>query len=456
MDQKLSVEKSGQIILPDHELYEVKRKVWNGAVDRRPAVIFECKSEADVVSAVKYANDQNLTISIRGGGHHVAGTAVCDNGVMIDLSNMKEVHVEEYRRVAIVEGGATLADIDCETQKYGLATPTGTVSKTGVAGLALGGGFGYLRGKYGLTCDNIVGVRMVTAEGEIISVNETEHEDLFWAIRGGGGNFGIVTSFELQLHEVGPNVLAIDVLYDYKDVEQVLQKIQTYMKTAPDEISINVAIVQLPPEPFLPDHLHHKRVVTVSGIYIGELNRMIEEEIIEPLVTLAEPIIDNTGIVPYVEVQKKLDPMVPDGVPVDGTSLFLKELTDETIQILLEEINNAELPMVMVQLWALHGQMNRVSSDDTAFAIRDAGYLLIIDGEIPKDNPSSCSNWMTSVYERILPFSHHGSAYLNGVKVDKDITKKTYRTNYEKLSIIKGKYDPRNMFCHNHNIEPNE
>ncbi|SER24845.1 FAD/FMN-containing dehydrogenase [Gracilibacillus ureilyticus] len=453
MENNPPLQVSGQIILPGYELYNEKRKVWNKYVDRRPAAIFECESEADVISAVNYANNANLEISIRGGGHHLAGTAVCDNGVMIDMSQFRKVTVDEKNRRVYVEGGATLADVDLETQKFGLATPTGTVSQTGIAGLALGGGFGYLRGKYGLTCDNIVGARLVTAEGELITVNEQENPDLLWAIRGGGGNFGVVTSFEFLLHSVGPDVLAIDVMYDYKDSRKILKELQDYMESAPDDISVNLSIVRLPAAPFLPEFLHNRRVITLTGMYAGEMNGE-EDGIIAPLLSLAEPIMDHTGLMPYTELQKKLDPMVPDDARLDGTSLFFKHLSDETIDILLQDIEQAELPMVMVQLWPLHGQMNRIPSQDTAFAIRDAGYLLIIDGEISPDDPAKCSEWMDSIYSKLLPFSSHESSYVNGVKVDKEITRKAYRHNYEKLVSIKKRYDPQNRFCHNHNIDP--
>ncbi|MFD1039763.1 FAD-binding oxidoreductase [Virgibacillus byunsanensis] len=449
MEEKLQ---TGHIILPDHELYEEKRKVWNGLINRYPAAIFECKSEEDVVSAVIYAQKKNLEISVRGGGHHLAGTAVCDDGVMIDLSSMNAVAVDAKRGFVEVEGGATLADVDAETQHYGLATPTGTVSKTGIAGLALGGGFGYLRGKYGLTSDNIISVRMVTAAGDVIYADKDEHPELFWAVRGGGGNFGVVTSFIFQLHAVGPEVLAIDVMYDYKDTKQIIRNLEEYMEDAPDEVSVNLAIIQLPPAPILPEHLHNKRVVTISGMYSGNPEK--GEEVVKPLRNLAEPLIDSTGVMPYTALQKKLDPMVPTGLPVDGTSLFFKELDDQVLNILIKGIDDSKLPMVMVQLWALHGEANRVSSHHTAFAVRDARFLLIIDGEVPKDGSSEDLGWIDAMYEKLLPYSYVKSSYLNGVKPEEQITKNTYAENYKKLSEIKERYDPDNLFCHNHNIEP--
>lgn len=454
MKEKIQTDKSGYIILPNHERYDEKRKVWNNLIDRYPAAIFECLSDADVISAVTFAKKQSMDISVRGGGHHLAGTAVCEEGVMLDLSKMTAVSVDENRQVAFVDAGATLGDIDYETQKFGLATPTGTVSETGIGGLALGGGFGYLRGKFGLTCDNILSAKMVTADGNLIKVSKDEHPDLFWAIRGGGGNFGVVTAFELQLYPVGPNVLAIDTMYDYMDAKEIFQKLGNYMMDAPDEISVNTAIMQLPPAPFLPESMHGKRVIAVSGMYAGELTREMDETLIKPLQKLAIPLMDNTGMMPYTDLQKKLDPMVPKGAEVVGTSLFFKELDEAMLDIIFDGIESSPLPMAMVQIWMLNGQMNRVSTDETAFTVRDARYLVLFDGEIVKGDPVGGQEWMDSVYEKLLPFSYQKTSYLNGIKLGEEITKNTYGDNYSKLAKIKRDYDPENLFCYNHNIVP--
>ena len=245
MFQTLEKQVGDRLILPNHENFDEARKVWNSAIDRKPGVIVRCETEEDVKAGVAFAHENNLTVSVKAGGHHLGGLAVGDHSVMIDLSNMKKVTVDAEKKVAYVQGGATLKDVDNETQKYGLATPTGTVSETGIAGLTLNGGLGYLRGKYGLTCDNLVGATVVTASGELIEVNETSHPDLFWALRGGGGNFGVVTEFVYQLHEVGPEVLALDVMYDYKDAKDVIKKAEAYMNEAPDEVSINLTIDNL-------------------------------------------------------------------------------------------------------------------------------------------------------------------------------------------------------------------
>jgi hypothetical protein len=452
MYEILKEEVGSRLILPSNEKYDEKRKVWNGAVDRKPAAIVVCESSNDIVAAVKFANENNLSISIKGGGHHVAGTAVCDDGVMIDLSQMRNVRVDADKKMAYVQGGALLQDIDNETQKFGLAVPTGTVSETGVAGLALSGGLGYLRGKYGLTCDNLAGAKLVTAEGELIEVNDGSHPDMFWALRGGGGNFGVVAEFQFQLHEVGPEVLALDVMYDYKDAKEVILKAQEFMSQAPDEISINITATTLPPAPFLPEFLHMKKVVMITGMYAGDPKEGVNK--IKPLRELAESIIDGTCVMPYADLQSKLDVMVESHVPVYGTSLYFKELTEETVDTLLSKIDNAPAPSVLVQLWSLHGQMNRVPADATAFAMRDASSVLLVDMIAMNVPEELCKQWVDSVYSGLLEYSHQKASYLNAIEPAEDVIKASHGKNFDRLAEVKSKYDPENRFCHNHNIAP--
>ncbi|SMF87811.1 FAD/FMN-containing dehydrogenase [Paenibacillus uliginis N3/975] len=452
MFEQLKANVNGRLIVPGEEGYNERRKVWNTSVDKHPAAILVCKAVSDVVAAVKFAKEKGFTVSIRGGGHHVAGTAVCDHGIMIDLSDMRKVTVDTKRHIAIVEAGATLGEVDAETQKFGLATPTGTVTETGIAGLALCGGIGYLRGKYGLTSDNIVSAHIVTAEGEAIQVSEQEHPDLYWAIRGGGGNFGVVTSFEFQLYPIGPEVLAIDVMYDYKDAKQVLHNAQAFLRTAPDEVSFNMMTVQMPAAPGVPESLHNKRVIIIAGLYSGD--KADGEKAVQPLRELAQPISDNTGIVRYTELQSRFDQVAPKDVPVYGSSLFVKELNDETIDALLGKLEQLPRPSVLVQFWECHGRMNRVSPDATAFAVRDASFLLLFDIDFPMEEAKQCKEWIDSVYEAMLPYSLRSTSYLNTVQADRQITKDTYGDNYEKLATLKQKYDPTNLFRHNHNIEP--
>ena len=251
-----------KLVRSSDAVYDEKRSIWNTAIDKKPAAIVVCETEEDVVAAVKLAKENQWSISVRSGGHHIGGFAVCDNGLMIDISNMNKVTVDVERKIVEVETGAKSGELNAETQKYGLAVPLGTASGTGIAGVALSGGIGYLRGVYGLTCDNIIGATIVTAEGELLEVNEENHPDLFWAIRGGGGNFGVVTKLQFTAHEIGTEVLALDVMYDYKDAKQILQKVQAFIEQAPDEaIGVNLTVAVLPPAPFLPEFLHFQKVI---------------------------------------------------------------------------------------------------------------------------------------------------------------------------------------------------
>ncbi|WP_047985574.1 FAD-binding oxidoreductase [Ornithinibacillus californiensis] len=453
MYQMLEEKVGGKLLRPGEESYEERRRVWNTAIDKKPACIVVCETEADIVTALLFSNENNLSVSIRGGGHHVGGFGVSDGGIMLDMSNMNSVQVDEERQVAIVESGATAGAIDMETQKYGLAVPTGTVSKVGVGGLALSGGLGYLRGKYGLTCDNIVAARVVTADGNVLDVSEENHPDLYWAIRGGGGNFGVVTRFEFALHPVGPEVFALDVMYDYEDAKAILEKLNAFVSEAPDEaISINLTATVLPPAAFLPEFLHMKKVMMLQGVYVGDTEE--GEEVLKPLRELAKPIMDQTGIMSFAQVQKKLDAMVTEYTNVYGTSLYFDELDEQVIDAVLGKIDSAPAPTYLVQLWALGGAMNRVPSDATAFAMRDAKFALLVDIMAMPGEDAICKQWADSVYGGLLPLSYKKASYLNGIASGERVVEHAYQENYERLVEVKRKYDPDNRFCHNHNIVP--
>lgn len=438
---------------PNEALYEEKRKIWNSAIDKNPALIVVCETEEDVVDAVKLAKENQWSISVRSGGHHIGGFAVCEGGLMIDVSNMNKIAVDVERKVVEVESGAKSGEVNAETQKYGLAVPLGTASGTGIAGVALSGGIGYLRGVYGLTCDNIVGARLVTAEGELLEVNEENHPDLFWAIRGGGGNFGVVTKLQFAAYEVGPEVLAIDVMYDFKDAKQILQKAQQFVEQAPDEaISINLTVAVLPPAPFLPEFLHFKKVIMLLGVYGG--NAKDGEAIIQPLRELAEPLVDQTGVMPFLQIQQRLDPMIPESVNCYGTSLYFGDLNDTVIDALVEKLDNPPAPSILVQLWALGGQMNRVPADATPYAVRDAKYVLLVDAMAMGGDDEVCKQWVDAFYEDLLPLSHKKASYLNALDASEDATKNAFQANLSRLVEVKKKYDPTNTFRHNHNIDP--
>lgn len=453
MFKELEQRLQGRLVLPEAEDYESTRSIFNAAIEKKPAAIVVCANEKDVSEAVLFATNNDYEISVRGGGHHVSGTALTDQGIMIDLSRMRAVTVDQKERTVTVEGGATLADLDAETQVYGLATPTGTVSETGIAGLALSGGLGYLRAKHGLACDNIVAANLVTADGQIVKVTEQETPDLFWAIRGGGGNFGVVTQFEFQLHPVGPNVLALDVMYDYKDALEIFTKLDHYLQSAPDEISVNLTAMDLPPVPALPEFLHNKPVIIAAGMYDG--NPEEGEEVLLPLRKLAQPIMDNTGVMTYVDLQQKLDPMVPQKAKFKGTSLFLKDISEEDMEAIFEEKKNAP-GHAMFQIWELHGKVNRIPSDETAFATRDAHYIVLVDVMYEDEQEAECAEWVQHFYDRFAPASLNGAAYLNGIDPDENVIRTTYGGNFNRLLQLKQKYDPDNVFHVNHNIKASE
>lgn len=444
---------SNKLVRSSDAVYDEKRSIWNATIDKKPAAIVVCETEEDVIAAVKLAKENQWSISVRSGGHHIGGFAVCDNGLMIDVSNMNNVTVDVERKIVEVETGAKSGQLNAETQKYGLAVPLGTASGTGVAGVALSGGIGYLRGMYGLTCDNIIGATIVTADGEVLEVNEESHPDLLWAIRGGGGNFGVVTKLQFTAYEIGTEVLALDVMYDYKDAKQILQKVQAFTEQAPDEaISINLTVAVLPPAPFLPEFLHFKKVIMLLAVYGGDAQQ--GEAIVQPLRELAEPLVDQSGVMPFLQIQQRLDPMIPERVNCYGTSLYFSDLNDEAIDALIENLNNPPAPSVLGQLWALGGQMNRVRADATPFAVRDAKYVLLVDAMAMNGDDEACKQWIDGLYENLLPLSYKKASYLNALDASEDATTNAFQENLSRLVEVKKKYDPTNVFRHNHNIDP--
>lgn len=445
MGHEVELQKLDQKIEWNHPLYHFKRKVWNSHIDQYPVIIFECRSEEDVIEAVRYANNKGYKITVRGGGFHPSGKSVKNDAVLIDLTYMNHISIDEVSKIAVVEAGVKTFEVDEVTQEYGLAVPLGMISNIGVSGLALGGGIGYLRGKYGLTSDNVVGVHLITADGSSLYANQFEHPELFWAIRGAGSNFGIVTQFELKLHQTGPNVLAVDVYYDYKNIRQVLQKADTYRKQALDEITYNLVISNINEEQKV-----SKPTVRLIGMYDGELNLQVEKEIIQPLLELAVPIKDDTEIMTYLEMQKKFDPLVREGFAIEAISLFLNQLNQEVIEILLEELEKTVIP-VTIHLIELHGKINRISKFDTAFNIRDASYLLVIDAEI-SSHPEETKKWIRSMYEKLLPHSYNQISYLNSSHVSEEVIRNTYKCIHNQLVALKKQYDPNNLFCPEHKL----
>jgi hypothetical protein len=445
----------GRVLAPDDEGYDDARAIWNGLIDRRPALIVQCSGAADVVDAVNFARENGLLLSVKAGGHNVAGNAVNDGGLVIDLSGMRGVHVDPSTQTVRVQGGATLGDLDRETQLFGLAVPAGVVSTTGVAGLTLHGGTGHLRRKYGLSIDSLLSVDIVTADGRIRTASATDNDDLFWAVRGAGSNFGVVTSFEFRAQPVGPTVMVGAIFYPADDAGQLLRAWRDYVSTAPDELSSIVLLWSLPPgEPFPVEH-HGKPVVVVAGCYSGSIED--GEPIVQPLRDLGEPLIDLSGPWPWLGLQSGFDALFPKGGFYYWKSRSLAELTDDAIDLIADFGAHRPSPLSDIVIWHQGGAMSRVPENDTAYGGRDAAFL--VTGEASWDDPALTDNaigWGRAFWSAL---GHHstGGLYLNfaGLGEEKEeLVKAGYGANYERLAALKAKYDPENLFRMNLNISP--
>jgi len=442
----------GQIVLPDDPNYDKAREIWNAMIDRRPAVIVQCSEADDVLHAISYARENGLEISIRGGGHNIAGSALCDNGVVIDFSNMKTVSVDAQKRRVYVEPGATLGDFDKAVQAHGLATPVGINSTTGVAGLTLGGGFGWLTRKYGMTIDNLVSAEMITADGRKIQVSEDENTDLFWAIRGGGGNFGVITQFEFSLYPVGPEILAGLLVFPINQAKQVLEKYREFVKSAPEELNIWVVLRKAPPLPFLPENVHGKEVVVLAIFYAGDIKE--GEKLIDPLRSFGDTYGEHVGAQPYVQWQQAFDPLLTPGARNYWKSHNFKELSDGALESIIEFAGKLPSPHCEIFVGLIEGAANRVPSDAMAYGHRDAKFVLNVHGrwdEAAQDE--TCISWAREFFKASAPFASAG-AYVNFMTADEsDRVAAAYGVNYARLKQIKKKYDPENFFHNNQNIK---
>ncbi len=445
----------GSLLRPDQDPYDTARQVWNGMIDKRPSLIAQCAGVADVIEAVRFAREHELLVSVRGGGHNVAGTAVCDGGLVIDLSAMTAVRVDPEARTAWVQAGATWADVDHETQAFGLATPGGVVSDTGVAGLTLGGGIGHLRCKYGLSCDNLRSVDLVTADGSFVRASADENPDLFWGLRGGGGNFGVVTAFEFDLHAVGPDVATCLVFYPSDRLGEVLKAHREFVADAPDEISTLVFAGELPEEELFPQEWVHEQKFGIMSCYAGPAAE--GESALAPLREFAEPIADVSGRMPYVEFQQLLDADYPDGMRYYWKSLYLPELSDAAIHQIKHWADAAPSPLSTVDVWQLGGAIADVDVTDTAFANRDAPFLLGVEAnwEDPAEDEANVA-WTRDCIEDMRRFTE-GREYLNfpGFLEDGvETVQRAFGPNYDRLTRLKAEYDPDNLFRVNQNIDP--
>ncbi|ELZ21402.1 FAD-binding oxidoreductase [Natrinema limicola] len=442
----------GELLRPGDPNYDETRAIWNGMIDRRPALIARAMGVSDVIAAVNFAREHDMLLAIRGAGHNIAGNAVCDDGLMLDLSTMRSVQVDPEGQTARVEPGATLADFDHEAQAFGLATPLGINSTTGVAGLTLGGGFGWLTRRYGLTVDNLRLVDIVTADGELRHASDDENPDLFWGIRGGGGNFGVVTSFEFDLHEVGPKVLTGMVVYHGADAPNVLRHVRDFNETAPDESTVWMVLRKAPPLPFLPEDVHGEDVLVVVPFYAGDM--AAGEGVLAPIREYGDPIVDVVGPHQYAEFQQAFDPLLEEGARNYWKSHNFSTVSDDAIDTVVEYARDLPSPLSEIFFGQLGGAMGRVPADATAFPHRDAEYGMNVHTrwEDPADD-DRCIDWSRKFFDAMAPYAT-GGVYMNFISEDEGEEALAYGTNQQRLAEVKAAYDPENLFRMNQNVKP--
>ncbi len=444
----------GALLRPDGDGYEEARGLWNAMIDERPALIVRCTGAADVIAALAFAREHGLTVAVRGGGHNVAGLATVDGGMMIDLSRMRAVHVDPEARIARVQGGALWGDVDHETQAFGLATPSGIISTTGVAGLTLGGGFGWLARAYGLAADNLVSADVVTADGELVRASEQEHADLFWAIRGGGGNFGIVTEFTFRLHAVGPEVLFGPTVYRLEDAPEVLRHYRAFTADMPNECTVYPDFLTAPPLPFLPEEVHGSKVLFLIQCYAGDVAK--GEEVLRPLREFGRPIADAVAPTPYAEAQRRSDPLFPKGGRYYWKSHNLAALSDGVVDTLAECASTMPNPLCDILVQQLGGRMGEIAPDATAYPHRDAGFVVTLGGrsERPAED-DACIDWARACHSRL---GRHGATgvYMNFLSRDEgdERLQAAFGDNAERLQRVKTRFDPDSVFRRNHTFEP--
>ncbi|MPY75675.1 MAG: FAD-binding protein [Alphaproteobacteria bacterium] len=443
----------GKLVLPGEGGYDQARTIWNAMIDRRPGAVVRCAGAADVVRAVTFARDHDLVLSVRAGGHNIAGKAVGDGALLLDLTPMKSVRVDPARRTAWVEPGVTLGEFDNEAQAYGLATPLGINSTTGVAGLTLGGGFGWISRKYGMTVDNLVSVDIVTADGALRRASETENPDLFWAVRGGGGNFGVVTSFEFQLHSVGPEVLSGLIFHPQERAKELLPRYRRIVAEAPDELTCWVVLRKAPPLPFLPEAVHGTDVLIFAACYAGDMKD--GETAVAPLRALGAPIADVIGPHSFAGWQAAFDPLLTLGARNYWKSHDFTELSEAATDVMLDYTGRLPTPECEIFIGHLGGAVNRVAADATAYPHRDSDFIMNVHTrwQDPAQD-HACVQWARGLFEATKPHAT-GGVYVNFLGEDEaDRLPGAYGANLARLAAIKAKYDPANLFRVNQNIAP--
>ena len=443
----------GQIVLPSDSIYGEVRKIWNAMIDRKPALIVRCGEADDVPHAIAFARENGLEISVRGAGHNIAGNALCDDGITIDFSTMRDIRVDPERLRAYVEPGATLADLDEATQSHGLATPVGINSTTGIAGLTLGGGFGWLTRKYGMTVDNLVSGEAVTANGKRIRASEDENADLFWALRGGGGNFAVVTQFEFKLHRIGPEILAGLAVFPFDQAKQVLTQYREFVQLAPEELNVWTVLRKAPPLPFLPEQVHGKEVVVLAAFYTGE--PVQGRKLIEPLLRFGDAYGEHIVSQPYIQWQKAFDPLLTPGARNYWKSHNFIELSDGALDTMIEFAGKLPSPQCEIFIGLIAGAANRIPANAMAYGHRDAKFVLNVHGRWDENTEDQrCIAWARAFFQATAPYASAG-AYVNFMTGDEtDRVATAYGTNYNRLAQIKKQYDPDNVFHLNQNIKP--
>jgi len=449
----LATKVQGEILTADSPGFDKVRAVWNAMIDRKPALIARCKSADDVVACVKFATQHDLLVAVRGGGHNIAGNAVCEGGLLIDLSLMRAVKVDAAKQTAHVEGGALLGDFDQAAQAHGLATPLGINSTTGVAGLTLGGGFGWLSRKHGLTLDNLLSATVVTAAGEKLTASAKENSDLFWALRGGSGNFGVVTSFEFKLHKIGTEVLSGLIVHPLADAKKVLQYYRDFVAKAPDELAVWFVLRKAPPLPFLPEKWHGKEILALAACYFGDLKT--GEKLLQPLRAFGQPIADVIGPTPYIGWQQVLDPLLTPGMRNYWKSHEFLQIPDAMIDVIMDFASRLPDPQTELAFAQLGGAIQRVPNDATAYSHREPNFLINVHTRWDAAaNDGKCIAWARDLIKALTPFST-GAVYVNFLTSDEeDRVKMAYGANLAKLVAVKKKYDPTNLFRMNANIRP--
>ncbi len=431
----------GEIIRPAEVGYDEARAIWNAMIDKYPALIARCANDEDVIEAVNFARDNELLLSVRGSGHNVAGSAVCNNGLMIDLSLMKDIHVDPDSGVARAQPGVVFGEMDQATQPYGLAAPGGIVSETGIAGLTLGGGFGWLTRKYGFTCDNLISAEVVTADGRLLTASATENSDLFWGIRGGGGNFGIVTSFEYQLQQVGPEVLAGPIIHPLEAAGDALRFFRDFTASTPEELGAMAVFRLAPPAPFIPKDLHGKPVLAIIVCYVGDVEEA--ERVVQPLRDFGSPIVDGIKRQPFTAHNSSLDPGQPTGMHYYWKSEYVTEIADEAIDTLVAFAANMTSPYSRLAVFQLGGAVRRYDEQAMAASHRNAEYVMAINtGWAGPQDTEEQVQWTRDLWAAIRPFSS-GGVYVNFLSADdgEDRVRAAYggEAKFERLVQLKNK-----------------